>query len=205
MTTTTRTREIDQAIAHLKKTDKKLAPVIKRVGRLDYQNQQVGFSAFIKIIVGQQLSGTVANSIYKKLCRAAGCRTATIKALRQLDDASLRAAGLSNAKTRAVRDLIDKIDSGALNVRRFHSMSDEEVAEAITQVKGLGPWSAQMYLMFTLGRLDVFAAGDLGIQKSICALYGVNRDQTDFEAFGERWRPYRTVACWYLWASLDNR
>jgi DNA-3-methyladenine glycosylase II len=205
MTTTTRSHDIDQAIAHLKKTDKKLAPVIKRIGRLDYRNQRVGFNALVKIIIGQQLSGTVADSIYKKVCRAAGCRTATIKALRQLDDASLRSAGLSNAKTRAVRDLIDKIDSGALNVRRFPYMSDEAVAEAITQVKGLGPWSAQMYLMFTLGRLDVFAAGDLGIQKGICALYGVDREKTDFEAFGERWRPYRTIACWYLWASLDNR
>jgi DNA-3-methyladenine glycosylase II len=84
-------------------------------------------------------------------------------------------------------------------------MGDEEVAETIMQVKGLGPWSAQMYLMFTLGRLDIFAAGDLGIQKSICMLYGQNRDKTDFEAFGERWRPYRTIACWYLWAALDNR
>ncbi|MEW5797303.1 MAG: DNA-3-methyladenine glycosylase 2 family protein [Candidatus Zixiibacteriota bacterium] len=205
MTSDTRDRQIDQAIAHLKKTDKKLAPVIKRVGRLDYINRRIGFDALVKIIIGQQLSGTVANAIYRKLCRTACCRTATVKALRQLEDAALRAAGLSNAKTRAVRDLIDKIDSGKLNIRAFRRMSDEQVAEAITQVKGMGPWSAQMYLMFTLGRLDVFAGGDLGIQKAICKLYGVNRSKTDFETFGDRWRPYRTIACWYLWASLDNR
>jgi DNA-3-methyladenine glycosylase II len=201
----TRDQDIDRAIAHLMKTDKKLAAVIKRVGRLDYINNRIGFDALVKIIVGQQLSGTVANAIYKKLCRAAGCRTATVKALRQLDAAAMRSAGLSYAKIRAVRDLIDKIDSGLLDVRAFRRMNDEEVAEAIMQVKGMGPWSAQMYLMFTLGRLDIFAAGDLGIQKGICLLYGVDREKTDFEAFGERWRPYRTVACWYLWAALDNR
>jgi DNA-3-methyladenine glycosylase II len=191
----TRDQDIDRAIAHLMKTDKKLAAVIKRVGRLDYINNRIGFDALVKIIVGQQLSGTVANAIYKKLCRAAGCRTATVKALRQLDAAAMRSAGLSYAKIRAVRDLIDKIDSGLLDVRAFRRMNDEEVAEAIMQ----------MYLMFTLGRLDIFAAGDLGIQKGICLLYGVDREKTDFEAFGERWRPYRTVACWYLWAALDNR
>ncbi len=205
MTTTDRKREIDLAIAHLKKTDKKLAAVIKQVGRLDYHKQQIGFNAFVRIIVGQQLSGTVADAIYKKVCRAAGCRTASITAFRKLDDASFREAGLSFAKIRAVRDLIEKIDSGFLNVRRFPRMTDEEIAETITQVKGLGPWSAQMYLMFTLGRLDIFAAGDLGIQKGICNLYGVDRNDTDFEEFGERFRPYRTVACWYIWASLNNR
>jgi len=205
MTTTSHEQQVDQGIAFLRKKDKKLAAVIKRVGPLNYRSQRTGFAALVKIIVGQQLSGTVAEAIYKKLCRVAGDSRVTLAAIRKLDDAALRSAGLSNAKVRAVRDLIDKIDSGQLTIRNFSRMTDEEIAAAITQVKGLGPWSAQMYLMFVLQRLDVFAPGDLGIQKAISNLYGLDRKSADFESFGDRWKPYRTIACWYLWASPDSR
>lgn len=205
MTTTTHEQQIAQGIAFLRKKDKKLAAVIKRVGPLNYRSQRTGFAALVKIIVGQQLSGRVAEAIYKKLCRVAGGSRVSIAEVRKLDDAALRSAGLSNAKVRAVRDLIDKIDSDQLMIRSFNRMTDEEIAAAITQVKGLGPWSAQMYLMFVLQRLDVFAQGDLGIQKAISNLYGVDRKTADFESFGDRWKPYRTIACWYLWASPDSR
>jgi DNA-3-methyladenine glycosylase II len=205
MTNTPHQQQISQAVEFLRRKDKKLAAVIKRVGPLNYRSQRTGFAALVKIIVGQQLSGTVAEAIYKKLCRATGSRQVSIKAIKRLDDAALRSAGLSNAKVRAVRDLIDKIDSGQLTIRNFNRMTDDEIAAAITQVKGLGPWSAQMYLMFVLQRLDIFAAGDLGIQKALCNLYGLDRKKADFESFGDRWKPYRTIACWYLWASLDKK
>ena len=205
MTTTSHPQQIAQAIEFLRKKDKRLAAVIKRVGPLNYRSQRTGFAALVKIIVGQQLSGTVAEAIYKKLCGATGGRQVSIKAIKRLDDAALRSAGLSNAKVRAVRDLIDKIDSGQLTIRNFNRMTDDEIAAAITQVKGLGPWSAQMYLMFVLQRLDIFAAGDLGIQKALTNLYGLDRKKADFESIGDRWKPYRTIACWYLWASLDNK
>lgn len=205
LSSTSRQQQVDQAIAFLRRKDRKLAAVIKRVGPLNYRSQRTGFAALVKIIVGQQLSGTVAEAIYRKLCRLAGGRRVTMAAIRKLDDAALRSAGLSNAKVCAVRDLIDKIDSGQLTIRNFNRMTDEEIAEALTQVKGLGPWSAQMYLMFVLQRPDVFAAGDLGIQKAVSKLYGLDRKTDDLESFGDRWKPYRTIACWYLWASLDNR
>jgi len=195
---------IAAGIRLLKRTDKTIAEVIKQIGPLNHRSKRTGFEALVRIIIGQQLSGRAAETIYKRLCAQTGKPRLTLKALRVLDDASLRAAGLSNGKTRAVRDLIAKIDSGKLRIRNFSRMSDDEVAAAITQVKGLGPWSAQMYLMFVLGRLDVFSAGDLGIKTAIGRLYAIDPATTDLEQFAERWRPYRTIACWYLWASLNN-
>ncbi len=197
-------RRIDQSIGFLAKRDKKLAAVIRQVGKLNYRSRQTGFAALVRIIVGQQLSGKAGETIFQRVRGLTENRRVTVDAIRNVADADLRSAGLSAAKTRAIRDLIDKIDCGELKLRSFPRRSDDEVASALTQVKGLGPWSAQMYLMFVLCRLDVFSAGDLGIQNAVCRLYGLDRQKADFEAFAERWRPYRTIACWYLWASLDN-
>lgn len=195
---------IAAGIRFLKRSDKTLAAVVNQVGPLNHRSKRTGFEALVRIIIGQQLSGRAAETIYKRLCAQTGKPRLTLKALRALNDASLRAAGLSNGKTRAVRDLIDKIDSGQLRIRNFNRMTDDEIATAITQVKGLGPWSAQMYLMFVLQRLDVFSAGDLGIKTAIGRLYGLDPATADLEQFAVRWRPYRTIACWYLWASLNN-
>lgn len=197
-------KEIEKGIRYLARKDRKLAPVIKKVGKLNYRSQRTGFDALARTIIGQQLSGKAAETIYQRVRALVPNRRVTLKALQKLKDNQLRACGLSAAKTRAIRDLIDKIDTGQLKIRSLPRMSDEDVAEAITSVKGLGPWSAQMYLMFVLCRLDIFSGGDLGIQNAICKLYGKKRDETDFDKFAERWRPYRTIACWYLWASLEN-
>jgi len=128
MTNTSHKQQINQGIEFLRKKDKKLAAVIKRVGQLNYRSQRTGFAALVKIIVGQQLSGTVAEAIYKKLCRVAGGSRVSMAAIRKLDDTALRSAGLSNAKVRAVRDLIEKIDSGQLVIRNFNRMTDDEIA-----------------------------------------------------------------------------
>ena len=196
-------KQINAGIRFLKKTDKKLTTVIKRVGKLSYRSRRTGFEALARTIIGQQLSGKVAETIFQRVRNLTPNHRVALKELKQVDDAALRSAGLSAAKTRAIRDLIDKIETGQLKIRSFQYKSDEEIVADITQVKGLGPWSAQMYLMFVLCRLDIFSAGDLGIQNAICRLYGLDK-KADFEAFAERWRPYRTIACWYLWASLDN-
>jgi len=196
-------KKIDQGIRFLGKKDKKLATVIRRIGKLNYRSQQTGFAALVRIIVGQQLSGKAGETIFQQVRALTEKRRVTVDALKELDDTALRSAGLSAAKTGTVRDLIDKIDSGQFNIRSLPHKSEEEINSNITQVKGLGCWSAQMYLMFVLCRLDIFSADDLGIQNAICRLYDMDK-KTDFEAFSERWRPYRTIACWYLWASLDN-
>ena len=197
-------KEIERGSRFLAKRDKKLAPVIKRVGKLNYRSQRTAFDALARIIIGQQLSGKAADTIYQRVRAITPNKRVTLKALSAVKDNDLRSCGLSAAKTRAIRDLIDKIDTGQLKIRNFSRMTDDEVAEAIISVKGLGPWSAQMYLMFVLCRLDIFSAGDLGIQNAICRLYGKDKAKTDFDKFAERWKPYRTIACWYLWASLDN-
>lgn len=197
-------KEIERGIRFLAKHDKKLAPVIKRVGKLNYRSPRTAFDALTRTIIGQQLSGKAAETIYQRVRAKTADKRITTKSLAAVSDQDLRSCGLSGAKTRAVRDLIDKIDSGQLKIRSFSRMSDDEVADAIIEVKGLGPWSAQMYLMFVLCRLDVFSAGDLGIQNAICKLYHKDKEKTDFDKFARRWQPYRTLACWYLWASLDT-
>jgi len=198
-------KEIERGIRLLTKKDKKLAAVIKRVGKLNYRSQQTAFDALARIIIGQQLSGKAAETIYQRVRAKTSNKRVTLKSISAVNDKDLRSCGLSAAKTRAIRDLIDKINTGQLKIRSFSRMTNEEVAEAIIQVKGLGPWSAQMYLMFVLCRLDIFSAGDLGIQNAICKLYGKDKAKIDFDKLAERWKPYRTIACWYLWASLDNR
>ena len=194
------------ATAYLKRKDKKLGRVIDQLGPLNNRRHRgSGFQALVSIIVGQQLSGKAARSIFQRLLALTGGRTITPDNLRVLTDRQLRAAGLSNAKVRSVRDLLRHVDEGHLKVRSFHRMSDQEIFEAITQVKGLGPWSAQMYLMFVLERPDVFSPGDLGLRKAIVQIYEVDPEATDFEEFSLRWSPHRTTACRYLWGSLASR
>lgn len=201
---TSHDKQIEAGIRFLRKNDKKLAAIIRRDGKLNLRSKRIGFDALVRIIIGQQLSGKAAETIFQRVRALVPNKRVSLKAFKRIKDNAYRSAGMSAAKTIAIRDLIEKIESGQLKIRNFSRMTDEEITEAVTQVKGIGPWSAQMYLMFTLGRLDVFAPGDLGIQKAICKLYGVEREKTDFDAIGERWRPYRTIACWYLWRSLDN-
>ena len=197
-------KEIERGIRVLAKKDKKLAVVIKRVGKRNYRSQRTAFDALARIIIGQQLSGKAAETIYQRVRAKTSNKRVTLKSISAVSDQDLRSCGLSAAKTRAIRDLSDKIDTGQLKISSFSHMTDDEVAEAIISVKGLGPWSAQMYLMFVLCRLDIFSAGDLGIQNAICKLYGKDKAKIDFDKFAKRWQPYRTIACWYLWASLAN-
>ena len=196
---------IEDAARYLKQKDKRLGRVIDRIGPIaPHHYKGSNFQALVNIIVGQQLSGKAAQSIFKRLLDVAGGRTIKPEALGKLTDKQLREAGLSNAKVRSIRDLLRCMNEGLLKVTRLSKMSDEEVFEAVTQVKGLGPWSAQMFLMFSLERPDVFSAGDLGLRKAIVKIYGVDPDKADFDEIARRWIPYRTVASWYLWRSLAN-
>jgi DNA-3-methyladenine glycosylase II len=130
----------------------------------------------------------------------------TPKALLELTDAHFRQAGLSRQKIVYLRDLADKVKSGVLPIASLHELDDDAVIDAIVKVKGLGRWSAEMFLMFRLRRPDVLPVGDLGIVTAIQRLYGLRKkpDAKRIVKIGEAWRPYRTVACWYLWRSLEN-
>jgi DNA-3-methyladenine glycosylase II len=164
------------------------------------------FSALVRAITGQQLSTKAASTIYARLV-ALMPGGLTPQVLASLTDEQMRAVGMSRQKIAYFRDLAEKALTGALPLDALDTMSDDEVIAALTQVKGIGRWSAEMFLMFRLRRPDVLPVDDLGIVNAIQRLYGLRKKpKADrIRKIGEAWRPYRTIACWYLWRSLESR
>ena len=164
------------------------------------------FGALVRSIVFQQLSGKAAGTIHTRFCALFPGNVPTPEGLLALDDAQMRAAGLSRQKIGYLRDLADKVHSGALPLDHVETLGDDELIDHLVQVKGIGRWTAQMFLMFKLGRANVLPDLDLGIQNAIKRAY---RKRTvkpkDVQRIGRCWSPYASVACWYLWRSLDNR
>ena len=185
-----------------------LAPVIRRHqsrSPLDTPLQDP-FPALVRTITAQQISTKAAATIHGRLV-AHMPGGVDPHALLALTDDQMRQAGLSRQKIAYVRDLAAKVASGELPVHSLHELTDDEVIDAIVKVKGLGRWSAEMFLMFRLHRPDVLPVDDLGIVNAIHRLYGLRkRPKADrLRKIGEAWRPYRTVACWYLWRSLEDK
>jgi DNA-3-methyladenine glycosylase II len=188
---------------YLSRIDPALGKVIRKSERYEFTPSRSGLHEFAQIIVYQQLSGAAAKTIFGRILQTAKCRRLTLETLGKLSDRQLKAAGVSPQKLKYLRDLQDKVKSGEFEVKKLASMSDEEAITAITSVKGLGQWSAEMYLMFVLGRPDVFSAGDNGLQTAVRRLYGFEGSRKELTAFAERWKPYRTIAAWYLWRYLS--
>ena len=187
--------------------DPVLAPVIRRHRTRSPLDVPVldPFPALVRTITAQQISTKAAATIYGRLV-ALTPQGVTPNALLKLTDAQFRQAGLSRQKIGYLRDLASKVTSGELPIGSLHELDDEAVIEAIVKVKGLGRWSAEMFLMFRLRRPDVLPLGDLGIMIAIQRLYGLRKrpKPARIMKIGDAWRPYRTVACWYLWRSLEN-
>jgi DNA-3-methyladenine glycosylase II len=164
------------------------------------------FSAIVRAITGQQLSTKAAATIYGRLAALMPDGCPTPASLAAITDDQLRAVGMSRQKGSYFRDLCEKVTSGALPLDSLEAMTDDEVIAAMTQVKGIGRWSAEMFLMFRLHRPDVLPVGDLGIVNAVQRVYRLRKKPTPdrLRKIGEAWRPYRSVACWYLWRSLDN-
>lgn len=164
------------------------------------------FSALVRAIVFQQLSTKAASTIYGRLTGLMPGGTPTPQALVVITDEQLREAGISRQKGAYLRDLCARVLSGALDLEALESMPDEEVIAALVQVKGIGRWSAEMFLMFRLHRPDVLPVSDLGIINAIRKVYGLRKKPSPdrIRRIGDAWRPYRSVASWYLWRSLDN-
>jgi DNA-3-methyladenine glycosylase II len=191
----------------LMRRDPILAPVIRKYGNrspLDSPTLEP-FPALVRTITSQQISTKAAATIHGRLV-ALMPQGVSPAALLELTDEQLRAAGASRQKAVYLRDLATKVVSGELPVHSLHELTDDEVIDAIVKVKGLGRWSAEMFLMFRLRRPDVLPVDDLGIVTAIQRLYRLRkRPKADrIRKIGEAWRPYRTVACWYLWRSLEN-
>jgi 3-methyladenine DNA glycosylase/8-oxoguanine DNA glycosylase len=193
----------------LSQSDRRLARVMERVGpfSLRPEKMQSPFQALLKAVVYQQLSGKAAATILGRVLALAphrrGMQPAAVLAL---SDESLRQAGMSRAKVLAVKDLAAKtIDGTVPSLARLRKMDDEEILARLTSVRGIGCWTVEMLLIFRLGRPDVLPVSDLGIRRGFMLTYR-KRDMpapADIVRYGERWRPFRSVASWYLWRSVD--
>jgi DNA-3-methyladenine glycosylase II len=164
------------------------------------------YGALVRAIVGQQLSARAARTIYERLTGLFGERAPTPRELLDADPDMLRGAGLSGAKVAFLRDLAEHVEDRDLDLERLPEMPDDEVFEQLVRVKGLGPWTVDMFLLFHLGRPDVLPVGDLGIKRAVQVEYGLEQlpDAAELERIAEPWRPHRSLACLYLWRSLDN-
>jgi DNA-3-methyladenine glycosylase II len=161
------------------------------------------YGSLLRGITGQQLSVTSARAIFGRVEQRYGGRTPTAQELLDDDPDALRVAvGLSHAKTASLRSLAEHVVSGELDLDRLHELPDAEVSRQLIAVKGIGQWTADMFLIFSLHRPDVFAVGDLGIRNAIKRFYGLNGKPAQLVPLGEPWRPYRTRACLYLWRTL---
>jgi DNA-3-methyladenine glycosylase II len=193
-----------KAIHHLKKCDPVLCAIIERVGAFRMEYGPPEFHSLAEAIVYQQLHGKAAVTIFKRFTALAG-EPLTPEGILKLTDEQLRSVGLSKQKSSYLKDLAAKTAAGALDFSKLLEMSDAEVIEHLTQVKGIGVWTAQMFLMFTLKRPDVLPTGDYGVQAAMKKHYRKRKmpKPKDMEKIARAWAPYRSVACWYLWRSLD--
>jgi DNA-3-methyladenine glycosylase II len=193
-----------KAIEHLKQADPVLAAIIERIGPYGITFLEPDFETLVKSIVSQQLSGKVAKTIYGRLIAAAGGNL-TPESLLKLRPARMRALGLSRQKIEYIRDLARHSRSGKVDFTRLPGCSDDEVIEHLTAVKGIGVWTAHMFLIFALRRPNVLPVGDLGIRAAIRKAYGMPDlpKPTEVATIARTWHPYCTVASWYLWRSLE--
>ncbi|HVT40702.1 MAG TPA: DNA-3-methyladenine glycosylase [Gemmatimonadaceae bacterium] len=194
-------------LRHLRKVDPSLAAIIDRVGpyRLTPRTEGTHFDYVVRCIVGQQLSGKAASTIYQRLRDLYGGGPPTPKQLLRTPDAKLRAVGLSGRKVEYVKELAARTEAGSIAILGIHEMSDDEVMETLVSVRGIGRWTAQMVLMFRLGRPDILPELDLGVQKAVQRLHRMRKLPTPqkLQKIGKKWAPYRTIAAWYLWRSLE--
>lgn len=193
-----------QVRAHFKRSDGRMFEVIDRVGPIQLKLERDGFKMLVRSILSQQISTSAARSIRLRLETLVGkkFRPETIGRL-SLDE--LRECGISRQKGSYLLDLAEKCSAGSVRLSRLSRLDDEGVIEELIQVKGIGRWTAQMYLIFSLGRLDVFPHDDLGVRMAIRGLHGFDEVPTKNECLdiGERWRPFASVGSWYCWRYLD--
>lgn len=194
------------AVRHLKKSDPVMRGLIEKYGpckmRREYESEP--FASLVEAIIYQQISYAAAGSIarrFRALYGEEGGRLPRPEELLATHPRTLRAAGLSRQKSKYMRDLAAKAGGGELRLDAYHGMNDQDVIENVTQVKGIGRWTAEMFLMFCLGRRDVLPVGDLGVQYGFKVAYGLRRmpSAERMEGIAEPWRPYRSVGTWYLW------
>ena len=193
-----------KAINHLRQSDPVLSAIIEHVGAFRMNYDEPAFHSLAEAIVYQQLHGKAAATIFGRLAALTG-NPLTPEGILKLSEEQMRAVGLSKQKLSYLRDLAAKTHSGELDFTRLRELSDTEVIKQLTQVKGIGVWTAHMFLMFALRRPNVLPTGDLGVQMAIRKHYRKRKlpKPAQMEKIAKCWEPYRSVACWYLWKSMD--
>jgi len=199
-------KQFGTAERYLRKADPVLSRLISEVGPCRLGRSKNYFLTLVESIVWQQLSFKAAVAIHERMLSGLGTRRPHPRDFLLVSPASLRSAGLSRQKVSFVRDLAQFFEDGGFPRRRLHRLDDEEIIQLLTGVRGIGRWTAEMFLIFGLNRLDVFPLGDLGIRKAIGFHYEIAdfNDPNRLEPVADAWRPYRTIATWYLWQSGDN-
>ncbi len=211
---TTQTFDHREAIAHLSKADRRLARLIEKTlaksveFRLNIEERETPYESLLEAIVYQSISGKAAKVIFGRIAAlGANGRCPSPQEVLRVRKPSLRKAGLSFAKIAAVRDLAQKTIEGVVpTLDEAQGMSDQELVDRLISVRGIGAWTVEMFLIFRLGRPDVLPIHDYGVQKGFAITYGKKAipKPRELAAFGERWRPYRTVASWYMWRAVDH-
>jgi DNA-3-methyladenine glycosylase II len=198
------------AVDHLRAADAVMRGLIDQIGPLDDEARRRGrpadaYGALLRSIVGQQLSTKAARSIYGRITEMFGGRTPTPEELLAAKPDALRKAGLSRAKVEYMRSLAEHVQTGELELDHLDELTDEEISAELTAVKGLGIWSAHMFLIFHLGRSDVLPVGDLGVRRAAQRAYGLDGlpKPAELERIAQPWRPHRSLGSLYLWRSLD--
>jgi DNA-3-methyladenine glycosylase II len=198
-------QEIQQALRHLRRQDPVMREVIRKAGPFTMRLRRNRFQSLVYSIIGQQISGKAAASIRARLVEHVKPEQISPQTIARLNPATLRGLGVSPQKSGYLLDLAERVLSGEVRLDRMSRMPDEEVIEALIRVKGIGVWTAQMFLIFSLGRLDVFPHDDLGVRSAIRNLYGLDDLPTKevSHKIATPWRPYASVASWYCWRSLE--
>jgi DNA-3-methyladenine glycosylase II len=190
----------------LRRNDALLGAVIRRVGACEIKRHGDPYRYLVRSVLHQQITGKAAAAIEKRLRASFGGRVPAPARLRAADVETLRGAGLSRQKIASLHAIAAAFDDRMLDARKLARLDEAAVVELVTQIRGVGEWTAHMLLLFSLGRPDILPVGDYGVRKAARDLYGLADlpRRKELEDLGERWRPYRSLATWYLWRSLDN-
>ena len=194
------------ALQYLCKADSNLEKIIKVVGKYSIKIRNDPFQSLIESIIYQQLAGKAANAIYNRFINYYDNKEITPARILNSSNDNLKKVGLSNRKIDYLKDLASHIYDGRINLEELPTMNDEEIINKLVNVKGIGRWTSEMFLIFSLGRQDVLPVTDLGVRKAIQKVYSLSelpKPNTMME-IAEPWRPYRSIATWYLWKSLSN-
>jgi len=188
---------------HLSRCDRVLNQLIRAVGPCTLRYERNRFGTLARSIISQQISTKAARAIRARVEAALNGQGLSAEGILSLSDLEMRRAGLSESKMKSLRDLAEKVDGKAVRLRTIHKLPDEEVIDALIPIRGIGRWTAQMFLIFSLGRLDILPVDDLGLRAGVQDQYGLDElpDKDQLSELAEPWRPYRSIATWYLWRS----